>query len=322
MTLKEAFNIFLESSSIHGLNHISTSKRYHKLFWITVVIFGFTGAGIIIYEAFQSWEDSPVKTTIETRPITDLTFPKVTVCPPRDTYTDLNFDLKILRNMTLDNDTRSTIMNYAYTFLWDHLNQTIMKNMMLIEDHDRYSNWYQGYTKITIPHFASDPSNEKLHFKIYTSASSGTLQTAQFGQNFDADKFLWSNFFSRVNIQPPKNFRDNVNVTLHFEVEKISNGKDKLKIDNVGYIDNKKGKTITHKSYNPPEEEEYYIEFETKDNPDELTDQQSGFRFSWYFSGLKDKPDPMYMNKSITRAFVRNCSRQLMKLLSNPFFKQ
>ena len=80
---------YLESSTVHGLGYISTTRRLVKLFWIAVVITGFTGAGVMIYQSFDAWEESPVKTTIETQPITEITFPKVTVCPPKNTYTDL-----------------------------------------------------------------------------------------------------------------------------------------------------------------------------------------------------------------------------------------
>ena len=117
----ERFTNFLETSTIHGLAYIATAKKYVRLFWIVVVIAGFTGAGVIIYQSFESWADSPVKTTIETLPITDITFPKVTVCPPKNTYTDLNYDLRMTENMTLDDDTRQELTNYAVELLYDHL---------------------------------------------------------------------------------------------------------------------------------------------------------------------------------------------------------
>ena len=75
-----AFAIFLETSTIHGLKYIATTKKYVRLFWILVICSGFSGAGYLIYQSFHAWEESPVKTTIETRPIADITFPKATVC--------------------------------------------------------------------------------------------------------------------------------------------------------------------------------------------------------------------------------------------------
>ena len=107
----EHFRSFLESSTIHGLSYISTTGKYVRLFWILVVLSGFAGAGIIIYQSFEAWDESPVKTTIETRPISEITFPVVTVCPPKNTFTDLNHDLMILQNMTLDNSTRRELLS-------------------------------------------------------------------------------------------------------------------------------------------------------------------------------------------------------------------
>ena len=60
----ENIKLFLESSTIHGLAYISTTRKTLRVFWITVVIAGFVGAGLLITESFQSWDESPVKTTI------------------------------------------------------------------------------------------------------------------------------------------------------------------------------------------------------------------------------------------------------------------
>ena len=104
---------FLESSTIHGLSYISTTRRLIKLLWIFIVIGGFTGAGIIIYQSFDNWADSPVTTTLETQPISEITFPKVTVCPPKDTFTDLNYDLEMTKNLTLDVQQRDKMLAFA-----------------------------------------------------------------------------------------------------------------------------------------------------------------------------------------------------------------
>ena len=81
---------FLESSTIHGVSYISTTKKASRLFWVLVVCSGFCGAFVLIYQSFESWEESPITTTIETLPISEITFPKVAVCPPKDAFTNLN----------------------------------------------------------------------------------------------------------------------------------------------------------------------------------------------------------------------------------------
>ena len=109
----EGFRTFLESSTIHGLSYISTTRRFARLFWILVVIIGILGASWLIKESFESWSDSPIKTTIETLPIDEIKFPKVTVCPPKNTFTDLNYDLMMTENHTLTDEMRDEMFKYA-----------------------------------------------------------------------------------------------------------------------------------------------------------------------------------------------------------------
>ena len=95
------FKQFLENSTVHGLSHIASSRSFSKVLWSLVVVSGFSVAVLLIYQSFQSWKSSPVTTTIETRPISELKFPKITVCPPKNTYTNLNFDLVKSVNVSL-----------------------------------------------------------------------------------------------------------------------------------------------------------------------------------------------------------------------------
>ena len=148
----ETVKTFLESSTIHGLSYISTTRRPLKLFWMLVVTAGFTGAGVLIYQSFEDWSENPIKTTIETRPISEITFPKVTVCPPKNTYTDLNYDFVRTEKMTLDDDIRDQLIQYAADLIWDPvgLHESIMTNLNELQDDNRYFNWYHGFTRINI----------------------------------------------------------------------------------------------------------------------------------------------------------------------------
>ena len=93
-----------------------------------MVISGFTGAFTMICQSFNSWADSPIKTTIETKSITEIKFPKVTVCPPKNTYTDLNYDLMMAENITLDNNTINELLNYTLEIIDEHLYNTMLTN--------------------------------------------------------------------------------------------------------------------------------------------------------------------------------------------------
>ena len=138
----EHVTTFMQTTKIHGLGYISRTRTFVRLFWILVVIGGWTGAAFFLHKSFQNWEDSPIKTTIETRPMTDgLTFPKVTVCPPTHTYTDLNYDLMMVENITLENKTRNELKDYAIKLLNDSLYDKEKENFT-----EYFSELFQNYT--------------------------------------------------------------------------------------------------------------------------------------------------------------------------------
>ena len=84
---------FLDASTIHGLAWISSTRRWFRLFWILIIIAGFSMAGFLIHESFYNWKQSPISTTVETVSISKITFPNVTVCPPKNLFLNLNYEL-------------------------------------------------------------------------------------------------------------------------------------------------------------------------------------------------------------------------------------
>ena len=182
----EGVRTFLESLTIHGLGYIPSTRKLVKLFWMAVVIIGFTCASIMIYQSFQDWQDNPITTTIDTSPIKEITFPKVTVCPPKNTFTDLNYDLMMAENITLDENTRTELTNYAIELLYDQLFDMIMANLSKLEDNNRYYNWYHGFTEIKLPYYEIRGGWYK--YEVNTWATTGTIKTKFFGDKFDADK--------------------------------------------------------------------------------------------------------------------------------------
>ena len=78
----ETVTTYLESGSINGLNHIAATKKWDRLFWILVVNGGFIISTFLIVEMYMAWGDNPVRTDVDTLPMSEIRFPKVTVCPP------------------------------------------------------------------------------------------------------------------------------------------------------------------------------------------------------------------------------------------------
>ena len=208
---------FLESSTIHGLVYISTESKFARFFWVLVVITGFTIATLLISQSFTNWSDSPFKTTIETKPISEITFPKVTVCPPKNTFTDLNYDLMMLENMTLTKNTKQNLLDHTFAeFLTQH-ERDQLSNVSKLEEDNRLHNWYHGYTAVQLTSWESDG----LNYLIYTSATTGSVKTQYFGDKYDPDK-IDKKLHYQIIIIPPVYLSHNPAYTLTIEIEKVS----------------------------------------------------------------------------------------------------
>ena len=157
---------FFESSSIHGLYYISATKKILRYFWMTVVFCCFVGAMVLIHESFKNWEKSPISTTIETLPISQITFPNVTICPPKDLFLNLNYDIMQAENVNLNNNSRAELLEYATSLLENGTFQEILKNLSILEDPDRYYNWYHGYTEIKFPFYDVTANQMRKLFNI------------------------------------------------------------------------------------------------------------------------------------------------------------
>ena len=329
---------FLESSTIHGLTYISSTKKFVKVCWTLIVIGGFTGAGVLIYQSFDNWAESPVTTTIETQPIFKITFPKITVCPPKNTYTDLNYAILLTESITLDNETRNKLTNYAVELLNDINYNMVMSDMHTLQDQDRFLNWYRGYLKVNIR-----PNYQTIN--IYDV--SGSISTEHFGDKFNPDHF--TNFFisTKIKIWPPKSVLHNTNVTLHMDLDKVKitdyADRDTYSIDNKEVSVEK-----IKKSFSPPSssssssssyssttttttesspwgsvfntggssstttQPNYHFMFLARGvnlSPDDVKnlnqDMMPGFNLTWYYSGMNVAPDDPHYETDLNKLFVR-----------------
>ena len=311
----ENIKLFLETSTIHGIYFISSTRKYVRLFWILVVIGGFTGAGVMIYQSFNGWAESPVKTTIETVSIEELKFPKVTVCPPKDTYTNLNYDL-MTQIKTFDNRTRQKLYDFAMKKLTMLLYNEMRANLSKLKDSDRYYNWYHGYAEIAIPcpsHARPPYPESDLYYRVHTYAKNGYIATENFGDIFYATK-VNNDIFYWIHIHSPENISKNENVTLHIEIDSNVMNFDVIELFNGN------DRTNTH-SFSPPGKDINFkmIRKLSKDdyiNEASALDKMPGFNISWQFYGDFQPEAYYYENedsvtninyKTRTRAFIRDC---------------
>ena len=218
----EVVRAFLESSTIHGLTYLSTTRRFVRLFWILTVVAGFTAAGVLIYQSFENWSENPVTTTTETLPIKDVVFPKITVCPPKNTFTDLNNDLMKVDNTTIAFDSelfKELTNNFVEHFQNKDFNNAFNK-ITNFKEKGKYRNWYKKISVIPISlEYNSMDQEYAFHVSdnhIDSYALSGEVTTPYLGDKFDMDEFALNKKFS-INIISP--FVETMNLTLQFEYD-------------------------------------------------------------------------------------------------------
>ena len=299
---------FLEHSTIHGLVYISKPRILVRLFWILVVIAGFTGSGVIIYQSFDNWAQSPIKTTIETLPITEITLPKVTVCPPKNSDTNLNYDLLMTKNMTVDNETRYELTKYAVGLIQDHVYEDIMSNLSLLVEDNRYVNWYNGFSVIQLPFWGKDAncnmescSDDKLRIRVKTYATSGAIYTKHFGEKFDG-KIIERQLSFIVFILTPEDYQDNTNISVQLNIEKNVLGIEKF------YSDNEQPVTTLQRTKQGDTEPMWYFfqrDLTADDISDLSADVMSGFSLKWSSDVISIPPDFDSISTDFQLYFIR-----------------
>ena len=153
------------------------------------------------------------------------------MCPPKNTYTDLNYDLIMTENMTLDEETRNELTSYAMELLYENMHDMIMTNLSKLEDNDRFYNWYQGYAEVQLPHY----DDEGVNFEIGTCATSGNIKTKHFGIKFDVNK-VETKLKYMIKIWIPDSVIDSENITFHLDANKISMKDLSKSMNEMGYL--------------------------------------------------------------------------------------
>ena len=221
----EGIKEFLESSTIHGLAHISTNRGLVRFLWLFVVLIGFSGAGILIHQSFSSWAGSPISNTIETVPISDLDFPNVTVCPPKKSFTSLNPDLVMSKNMTFDLDKRKEVANSIVDTVFFANYEPKYREFLQYRGQQKLMDLYSGVSKMNLPRQHTAPPNG-VTFRKYnhdTEALSGSISTPYFRQPFNNNTFELT-LLMHAFIYVPDKIAKGSKIVLDFEydMEQIS----------------------------------------------------------------------------------------------------
>ena len=209
----ENIKLFLETSTIHGLQYLSTVRKFDRVVWTFVVAFAFLMAGLLIHQSFYNWSENPITTTIETLPIDKVKLPKITICPPKGSYTNLNYDVMIADDISsLSNESQKEILNQ---FLMEmHQLDFEKAYSLLFKGPDQFLNWYKGLSLVEYQSFSY--SNTRQIFS--TSASNGTIQTPHFREDFKDENFPTIALY-KMRFSIPKEMTRNVNISILLEID-------------------------------------------------------------------------------------------------------
>ena len=299
------FKVFLESSTIHGLAYIAGTEKLIRLFWIFVVCAGFSGAGILIHQSFQSWAENPIVTSIETLPIEKVRFPKVTVCPPKNTYTNLNNDLtdagkreiSFQEKETLLANFKSHFQNLDYEKTWTEMNGYFEQN--------KYKNWYFGKSR---PPNMTDNLYNIINVK--TCVESGVFSTPFFEQDFNESLFIKKMSFSieiwnpyvdnaitgeAMNIQVSYDFEESYQEFIGFDGE---SSLDSEKKNEQRVLNNFEWRSV---GFNRYWDKLRYLNWENK--------RFTGMRVTWSYNASsmtkEEKTLKSFLGDDLTKLFIR-----------------
>ena len=201
----------------------------------------------------------------------------------------------VAENATLTEEMRDELVQYSDKVIFEHV---YMDDFDILQEVDRFYNWYHGYTTISRPF-----TNENgLNFLLETTATSGSVNTEYFGEQYQSH-LVKRNVKYHVKVYPPVSVRTNPNVTLHFKVEKLSMTGMSVGWDNVGIEGNNLDAGLSSATFNftPPgvvrligmSRNNITIE-ETKTMDIE---SMPGFKVSWYYTGLGNEMPTNFIDR-------------------------
>ena len=143
-----------------------------------IVIFGFSCAGYLINSSYSAWQESPVSTTVETRPISDLDFPTVTVCPPKGSHTALNYDLMKADNHSLTEQDRLVLMHEAHQIFIKPSHLVYIESMFAAGNPENVKQMFEGFQTTPKPYGGTG-------FETIGWNNQGTFRTPMFGESYN-----------------------------------------------------------------------------------------------------------------------------------------
>lgn len=313
---------YLESTTIHGLSYIASPRKPVKFLWILIVVSGFSTAGFLIYESIQSWKESPITTTIKILPIEEIRFPKVTVCPPKNTFTSLNYDLEYYANTTLDEDSKVELLKFVLSTVDDAEYKKFMEYFDIIQVENIFLNLYWQVdsfeSSIMDQSFSNKTDPNAFHaLSLVSRAPNGIVQTKDFGQTFQ-DSFVKNLDFKMTLMLPDLEANETM---FEIHTEQVTSN------DFQFLFNEEKGKTgdIVRNRYFSKAviDEQWWVSIEYKleildeDIERMEIDKMLGFRISWNHS--RSLYDTRYVPKRESSDMIAYAKNQTRRYFDSTF---
>ena len=239
-------------------------------------------------------------TTIETKPISEINFPTVTVCPPKGTFTNLNHDLVTINNTQLGEDQIQSLKSFIHKAIIDQEFEAVIDEDKSYKIRGKYESWFKGITKFTLP-----STKTKTTFFMWTTASEGEAGTPNFEVDYSKGSFPQELSYVLV-IMPPKNFSKTNDKRFHLEIHadtKKSEGENlelinispNLGISPTSEMIKLSGPVVKNNSYPVAQRTSKFTQqilisykrsFTDKDLKGWNEKRNTGFRAKWYYTDI------------------------------------
>ena len=319
MSVMEVLKEFFESSTIHGMSYISRSRRSVRFLWILTVLSGFFTAGFLIMQSFHNWEISPIDTTLDTVPIEQVAYPEINVCPPKNTITNLNYDLVNVPDERLEPDYVNELLRLVDEKIQDAELEKTLIELDTFKEKNKFNHWYLGLSELAMPHSYYILGYPK-HFMSYTTtATFGAISSPFFRSKYNMKNFYFiTNYhFDLRKLLPHINEDSILNLNLDFDTKETEGGSESFFLD-LGY------RKESYKLTGPMTKT---FSFKSSDNITNIdllftrdlnfvhvekwsTRRMTGIKIEWYFTdrqGIEKeiKSDFEYANKSNNMQFSK-----------------
>ena len=234
------------------------------------------------------------------------------MCPPKNTFTSLNYDLVMAVNATMDEKTRRELTNFAVKNIYENELQKTLQFENRFGEENKPRNWYLGISK---PSVYYTTSNGILNFKLYTSASSGSLVTPCWGEPYNTEAYF-AKIQYKVYIFPPKTSEPIVLVLkILGDTKETPGGSDKIltpneKFQYTGHFTKSENKII-YPNQTETISVTYFRNLLQGDIQGWKSIRETGMRLTWYYEDnfgnilYKDQTYAPQSKPDGTEGFVR-----------------